>query len=97
MIAVIATLVAKPEHAEDVAAALAKAAPLCRSDAEPGCHVYNPTRALDNPCVFKVLEVYESMDAIAAHRDTPHFQPLKAAFGTMLAEAPTVERLDAYC
>ena len=96
MIAVIATLTAKPENADTVAALLAEAAPHCRSDAEPGCLVYQPTRSNEDPNVFKVLEVYESADAIAAHRETPHFQPLKEAFGTMLATAPTVERLAAF-
>lgn len=96
MIAVIATLTAKPEHAEEVAAALAAAAPACRSDAEPGCRFYQPTRSNEDRNVFKVLEVYESPDAIAAHRETPHFQPLKAAFGTMLVKAPEVCRLQVF-
>lgn len=96
MIAVIATLTAKPETADAVAALLATMAPQCRSDAEPGCLIYQPTRSLDDPTVFKVLEVYASADAIAAHREAPHFQPVKEAFGTMLAAAPQIERLAAF-
>lgn len=96
MIAVIATLTARPDTADQVAALLEAAAPQCRSDAEPGCLVYQPARSMDDPNVFKVLEVYASADAIAAHRETPHFQPLREAFGTMLATTPVVERLAAF-
>jgi quinol monooxygenase YgiN len=96
MIAVIATLTARPDTADQVAALLEAAAPHCRSDAEPGCLVYQPARSLEDPNVFKVLEVYRSADAIAAHRESPHFQPLKHAFATMLAAPPQVERLEAF-
>lgn len=93
MIAVIATLEATDEYAEAFAAALSEIAPICRSDAEPGCISYYPSRLPDAPNVFKVLEVYADEAAIAAHREAPHFQKLKELFGKGFAKPPVVERI----
>ncbi|MEQ9663471.1 MAG: putative quinol monooxygenase [Parasphingopyxis sp.] len=93
MIAIIATLTVKDGAADEVAAALNKAAPACRSDAEPGCHYYQPTQLADDPNVFKVFEVYEDQAALAAHRETAHFQPLAELFGKHLAKAPEIDLL----
>ena len=95
MIGVIATLQAKPGQGDRLAAALERAAPLVRSN-EPGCSFYQPIRAQENPDVIKVFEIYDSAEAIAAHRETAHFQPLKEAFGALLAAPPTVERFDVF-
>lgn len=95
MIAVIATLQAKAGQGDALAAAVAKAAPLVRSD-EPGCSFYQPVRSPNNPDLIKVLEIYDTDEAIAAHREAPHFQVLKEALGTLLAAPPTVERLDVF-
>lgn len=96
MIAVVATLTAKPEFADELAKRLEAAAPACRSDAEPGCLFYQPSRSPEDPAVFKVLELYTSTEAMLAHRDTPHFGPLKEAFGSMLAKTPEVDRFPAF-
>lgn len=93
MIAVIATLEATDEYAEAFAEALSEIAPICRSDAEPGCISYYPSRLPDAPNVFKVLEVYADEAAIAAHREAPHFQKLKELFGKGFAKPPIVERI----
>ncbi len=95
MIGVIATLQAKPGQGDQLAAVLETAAPLVRSD-ESGCSYYQPIRSQENPDVFKVFEIYDSVEAIAAHRETAHFQPLKEAFGSLLAAPPTVERFDVF-
>ena len=94
MIAVIATLEATDEYAEAFAEALAEIAPICRSDAEPGCISYYPSRLPDAPNVFKVLEVYADEAAIAAHRDSAHFRGAGPALGAVLAGAPELELLD---
>lgn len=96
MIAIIATLTAKDGSAQKVQDALAAAAPIVRSDAEPGCHYYQPTRVTGEPNVFKVFEIYEDKAAQAAHRDTAHFAPLAELFATELAVPPTVDVLDAF-
>lgn len=93
MIAVIATLRAKPGQGAELAAALEEAAPLVRFN-EPGCSCYQPCRSREDADVIKVFEIYESPEAIAAHRETPQFKSLKEAFGSLLAEAPSVEQLD---
>ena len=92
MIAVVATLRAKAGQSDALGSVLAQAAERVRAD-EPGCSYYQPCQSTDDPNLFKVFEIYDSADAIAAHREAPHFQPLKEAFGTLLAEPPTVERL----
>lgn len=93
MIAVIATLRAKSGMGDQLAEALEQAAPLVRSG-EPGCSYYQPCRSLEDRDVIKVFEVYDSQEAIAAHRETPHFRALKEVLGSVLAEAPSVEQLD---
>lgn len=93
MIAIIATLPARPGHGAELAAALEKAAPLVRLN-EPGCSYYQPCRTREDSDLVKVFEIYDSLEAIAAHRETSHFQSLKEAFGSLLAEAPSVEQLD---
>lgn len=92
-IAVIATLRAQPGKGDALADALRRVAQKVRSD-EPGCSYYQPCRSREEPDLTRVLEVYDSPEAIDAHRETPHFAELKDALASLLAEAPTVERLD---
>ncbi|RED17348.1 putative quinol monooxygenase [Parasphingopyxis lamellibrachiae] len=96
MIAIIATLTAKEGSAQKVEDALAAAAPAVRSDAEPDCHYYQPTRVAGEPNVFKVFEVYEDKAALAAHSATAHFAPLKELFATELSVPPVIDILDVF-
>ena|SRR5438046_10729247 len=58
---------------EDVIANVLKTmSPLSR--AEPGCLQYQAHRAVDDPRLFFLYEVYRDADAIDEHRAAPHFQ-----------------------
>jgi autoinducer 2-degrading protein len=41
---------------------------------EPACLLYNANVDPENENLYCLYEVYESEDAIAAHRETPHFK-----------------------
>ncbi|MCX7522536.1 putative quinol monooxygenase [Microbacterium sp. STN6] len=41
---------------------------------EPACLVYNANVDLENENLFCLYEVYTDEDAVAAHRETPHFK-----------------------
>ncbi len=49
------------------------------SRAEPGCFEYTFCTALSNPNVIRVVEMWESMDALAEHFATPHMATFQAA------------------
>ena len=49
--------------------------PLVRRN-EPGCVLYQCCRSQSNPDVFLLYEQYETHAALAAHRETPHFQEI---------------------
>ncbi|HRX50602.1 MAG TPA: putative quinol monooxygenase [Candidatus Krumholzibacteria bacterium] len=67
----IATTVAKPAHADAVAAAMARlVAPTRR---EPGCLEYVMHRGADDPTRIVFYERWESDAHLDAHTRTPHF------------------------
>lgn len=41
---------------------------------EPACLLYNANVDLENENLFCLYEVYTDEDAVAAHRETPHFK-----------------------
>jgi quinol monooxygenase YgiN len=41
---------------------------------EPGCVSYIPHQAEDDPDTILIYERYRDEEALAAHRDTPHFK-----------------------
>ena len=43
---------------------------------EPGCALYQASRSQDNPDNFLLYEHYADQEALAAHRETPHFQAI---------------------
>jgi (4S)-4-hydroxy-5-phosphonooxypentane-2,3-dione isomerase len=75
MIVLVARYIVKPGLGDRVAEALQRMAPLVRS-AEPGCTLYHANRASDNPDLFLLYEHYRDQDALAAHRETPHFKEI---------------------
>lgn len=71
------TLIARyhvvPGNAPLVEATLRKMAERVKAD-EPACLLYNANVDPQNENLFCLYEVYENEDAVAAHRDTPHFK-----------------------
>ena len=49
------------------------------SRAEAGCHGYGFYQDIENPCVFRVYEQWESEAALLEHFQTPHSQAFAKA------------------
>ena len=75
MIVLLATYQAKPGKAVDVEAALRRMAPLVKQH-EPGCKLYQVSRAQDDPNRLVLYEQYFDQAALEAHRATPHFKEI---------------------
>lgn len=61
-----------PEDRADVAEALRILA--VESRLEPGCVSYIPHHAEGDPDTILIYEQYRDEEALAAHRETPHFK-----------------------
>mgnify|MGYP001553696117 CR=1 FL=1 len=61
---------------------------------EPGNIFYILHRSTSNPQVYKVMEQYESAEALDAHGKSEHFQEANKVLATMVAAAPEIEILD---
>jgi autoinducer 2-degrading protein len=72
MIALTVSIEVLPEHIDAFIAATLANAHGARS--EPGNLRFDVLRAEDNPQHFTLYEVYASAEALAAHRETPHYQ-----------------------
>lgn len=75
MITLIAKWHVKPGHVDDVIAALERMAPLV-AELEPDCALYQANRSEDDPNLILLYERYADLDAISAHRETPHFKEI---------------------
>jgi quinol monooxygenase YgiN len=64
-----------PGKGDEVEANLKKMAPLVKAH-EPGCALYQASRAKDNPDLFMLYEHYVDDAALQAHRETPHFKEI---------------------
>jgi autoinducer 2-degrading protein len=71
--ALIARYYVVPGNAARVEEALRAMAERVKAD-EPACLLYNANVDPENENLYCLYEVYESEDAIAAHRETPHFK-----------------------
>ncbi|MDQ6692934.1 MAG: antibiotic biosynthesis monooxygenase [Chloroflexota bacterium] len=75
MITLVAKFYVKKGRGREVEAALKAMTPLVR-DLEPGCHAYEPQRAVDDEDIFLVYEQYSDEAALQEHRNTAHFKAL---------------------
>lgn len=92
-IGVIATLRIQPGKEAEFEAVFAELAVAVNAD-EPGNSYYRLFHT-DETGVYKVLECYDDMAAVEAHRASTHFREVGARFGPWLAGAPEIERLSA--
>ena len=88
---VIARLVVRPGHRDDVARALGPL--VAGSRAEPGNRRYDPFVAADGSPVFHIVEAYENEAALQAHRDSAHYRTYRATVADWLAAPPEVHVL----
>lgn len=72
MVVLAVTWVAKPGHEDEVAQIFAKLQTASRQ--EPGCLMYIVHRHKTDSRRFFLYEQYRNDDALAAHRNSPHFQ-----------------------
>jgi autoinducer 2-degrading protein len=87
MIALLVSIDVKPEHIDDfIAATLANAR---GTRTEPGNLRFDVLRGEDDPNHISLYEVYNSPEALAAHRETPHYQAWAAAAEPMMAAPRT--------
>ena len=61
---------------------------------EPGNIFYSLHRSKSDPQVYKVLEQYQSKEALDIHRKSSHFAEANKVLATLVAAAPQVEVLD---
>lgn len=85
---IMATLKARPGRTDDLLALLAGM--LDPSRAEPGNLRYDLWRDREDPDVFALDELYADMDAVTAHRATPHFQRYLAVINDLAERSAIV-------
>lgn len=61
---------------------------------EPGNHFYVLNRSTSNPQVYKVMEQYESAEALDAHARSDHFREANQQMAGLVSAAPEIEILD---
>ena len=94
MIAVIATLRAKPDKADEFQRLFTHLAEQVRAN-ESGNISYQLCRSRTEPNTYKVLELYRDEEALAAHRASDHFRAAGPGLGGVLEGRPEIELLDA--
>jgi quinol monooxygenase YgiN len=48
---------------------------------EPGCISYSFSRAMEDPYIMRLAEIWESQEALTAHSQTPHMATFNQAVG----------------
>ncbi|WP_067857371.1 putative quinol monooxygenase [Nocardia shimofusensis] len=92
-IVVVATIVAKPGHEDEVEKVFADAAPAVH--AEPGCLLYALHRKTGATGVFVMVEKWASQEALGAHMQGAAMRGIGAALRDALAGAPDIQTLEA--
>ena len=75
MIVLIAKYHVKPGNVPAVLEQLRKIKPLVEAT-EPGCKMYQVATSQENENLVVLYEHYVDKDALAAHRETPHFKSI---------------------
>jgi quinol monooxygenase YgiN len=87
-----AAFTARPEHASDLAAVLARYVVLTRG--EPGCRNVDLLASATESGQFLVIEKWDAPDLARAHLDTPLMIEMAQAAIPLLADKPKVDLLD---
>jgi (4S)-4-hydroxy-5-phosphonooxypentane-2,3-dione isomerase len=74
----------KPDRIDEFRRATAENAR--NSVAEPGIARFDVVQQADDPARFVLVEVYRTSEAVAAHKDTRHYQAWRDAVADMMAE-----------
>jgi quinol monooxygenase YgiN len=84
MVTLIVRYEPQPGTGDAIAAALAKQVAASRK--EPGCVQFLAYRSLEDHDHFILYEQYADHDALAAHRETPHYLEMQRIVAPMLAD-----------
>ena len=60
---------------------------------EPGCMMYIPHIAKNNPAEIVLVSKYVDKEAFDNHLRSPHFKALAAKFGDLMVKVPDVQML----
>jgi (4S)-4-hydroxy-5-phosphonooxypentane-2,3-dione isomerase len=77
----------KPDHLDDFQLATVENA--SHSVQEPGCARFDVIQQIDDPARFVFVEIYRDDQALAAHRESPHYRAWVERVADMLAEPRT--------
>jgi quinol monooxygenase YgiN len=81
----------KPEHLDAFQTATVENA--SHSVQEPGCARFDVIQQADDPTRFVLVEIYRDAQALAAHRETPHYHALDRARHGYAGRAAHAHRL----
>lgn len=62
---------------------------------EPGNKLYQLCKSNKDDCTYRLMELYDSQEALEAHRNTKHIQATFPLLAALFADKPEVEILDA--
>jgi quinol monooxygenase YgiN len=91
MLITLVSIHVKPEAVEAFKAATIENSR--NSVLEPGIARFDFTQQLDDPARFVLIEVFRDEAAIAAHRETRHYEVWRDTVAEMMAEPRTAVRL----
>lgn len=57
---------------------------------EPGCHAFDVIEDRDNQDLFHLYEIYTDQQALAAHKETPHYRASRAVVNELIAEQQVI-------
>ena len=92
-VAVVATLKVQDGKNAEFEAAFEKGVAGVKAN-EPDTPVYTLTQSQTDSQLYRVLEVYNTPEALAGHGQSAHFKELSKTLATTLAAAPEIERLN---
>jgi quinol monooxygenase YgiN len=88
LITEIASITIDPTNAAAFEAAVAQAASAFKSD--PGCHGMALERIIEDPAQYRLLVIWDSVEAHMAFRETPALQEWRGLAGPFFAAPPSV-------
>lgn len=92
-IAVIATLKVQDGKNAEFEAAFQTAVAAVRAN-EPDTPLYTLTQSKKDAQLYRVLEIYNTKEALVAHAASAHYQEMAAALAPTLAGEPELDRLN---
>lgn len=93
MYCIIVKVELKPGNRDQFAQAMLANAEASVRD-EPGCLVFDVLEARGEPDTFYLYELYTGEEALAAHKETPHYQSTRAVINDLIAKQSVI-RADA--